>query len=62
MAATSANTITDSIVKMPAMIHTTNISVGEPSNAAISAGRIKIPEPIMVAITREIAVGSPMVR
>jgi hypothetical protein len=44
------------------MIQAAKISVGEPSKAAISAGRIKMPEPIMVAITREMAVDNPMVR
>jgi hypothetical protein len=62
MAATSANTITESIVKRPAMIHTEKIKIGDPSNPAISAGRIKMPEPIMVAMIRAVAVDNPMVR
>ena len=44
------------------MIQTEKIKIGDPSNAAISAGRIKIPEPIMVVMTRAVAVDSPMVR
>jgi hypothetical protein len=44
------------------MIHTEKIKMGDPSNPAISAGRIKIPEPIMVAMIRAVAVDNPMVR
>jgi hypothetical protein len=62
IAAISANTIVVSMVKRPAMIQTAKIRIGDPSRAAISAGRIKIPEPIMVVMIRAVAVDSPMVR
>jgi hypothetical protein len=44
------------------MTQTEKIKIGDPSRAAISAGRIKMPEPIMVVMIRAVAVDSPMVR
>jgi hypothetical protein len=58
----SASTIMLNKLNTPAIIHTRNISEGEPSNPAISAGRIKMPDPITLPITMEIAVDRPMVR
>jgi len=43
-------------VTRPAITHTNNINAGEPTSAAISAGRIKIPEPITPPTTNEAAV------
>jgi hypothetical protein len=62
IAATSASTIAENIVKTPAIIHAAKIKPGEPKRAAISAGLIKIPEPIIVVITIAVAVDKPIVR
>jgi hypothetical protein len=61
MSPTSANTITLNIVKSPAMIQVTKIKAGEPNKAAISAGLMKMPEPIIVVITIAVAVENPIV-
>jgi hypothetical protein len=50
------------MVKRPATIQTAKIRIGDPSKEAISAGRIKMPEPIMVVMIRAVAVDNPMVR
>jgi hypothetical protein len=46
----------------PATTHTLNCTKGEPSSFAISAGFIKMPEPIIVPITISTVVVRPRVR
>ena len=43
-------------VRSPAIIQISKIKTGEPTSAAISAGRIKIPEPMTPPTTNEAAV------
>ena len=47
--------------KIPATIHTTVSHTGEPTCAAIIAGFIKMPEPMMLPATTAVAAPKPIV-